>query len=112
MIMVRLDRHANPGRAAENDRKYAVAENERAKSAREREAAAKVYSRLEFESLVVNCTQEQVIQKVGRPEKTTDLFFISQWFYRSRTMNSVTGKLDEEAIVVLERGLVTMVVYR
>ena len=115
VVLVQLDRRANPERAAENDRKYAaervVADKQRAKSEAEAEAASKIFSRLEFNNRVMNCNEEQVIRAVGRPSSTSVVGHWTYWYYRSRTKDGVTGKTDWTATVVFENNFVKNVNY-
>lgn len=74
-------------------------------------AEPKVWLREEFRQAILGKTPEQVIAAVGKPDSTQDSSGDQSWYYRKRTKDPVTGKLDSVAQVIFERGVVVRVNY-
>lgn len=73
-------------------------------------AAPKVWDRAEFRALVVGKTEREVIEAVGRPDSTQERDQgESQWYYRNRTRDAVTSKLDPHIQLVIQGGVVVRV---
>jgi hypothetical protein len=64
-----------------------------------------VMTREQFREAVMNKTQEQVIQAVGRPDSTMNFGFPA-WQYNQRTQDSTTGNTDHFAQVLFQGGAV------
>jgi outer membrane protein assembly factor BamE (lipoprotein component of BamABCDE complex) len=70
------------------------------------EATAKVYTREEFERLVIGKTKDEVIKAVGRPDRTSKQAEGTEyWYYSDVIRDPITGKLDRQVQVVFEDGL-------
>jgi hypothetical protein len=74
---------------------------------------AKVFSKKEFEALVLNKTKQQIIGAVGRPDDTTTdvdrpkgviSFLQEYWYFRDRVLNEDTGKPYRVARVFIKQG--------
>jgi outer membrane protein assembly factor BamE (lipoprotein component of BamABCDE complex) len=74
-------------------------------------AKATVYGRAEFKRLLLGKTPDEVLAAVGKPETTSEQERRSVWYYRDRTRDPVTGKVDFQAMVVFRDGVVDEVVY-
>ena len=73
------------------------------------EASTKVFTRGQFENLVLNRTEEQVIKAVGKPDSTQSIGGGTYWYYSRRTKDSVTGNTDLRAQVHFGPSLVKSV---
>ena len=70
--------------------------------------AARVYTREEFKALVLGKTEAEVIEAVGRPDRTDGA---GMWVYRNRTRDLVTGKTDGTIRVFFREGKVSSVMF-
>lgn len=66
-------------------------------------AAPEVFTREHFKSLVMNRSPEQLLDVVGKPDSTSTNGDTQYWYYRGRTLDYVTGKVDNSAQVVIGR---------
>jgi hypothetical protein len=73
--------------------------------------AVKTHTRDEFRALVLGRTRDQVIEAVGKPDKTQDADGDIYWYYQKRTVDPVTGKVDRSVQVVFLSGVVRSVNY-
>jgi hypothetical protein len=64
-----------------------------------------------FRELVMGKTQEEVIDRVGPPERTAADSDTVYWHYRRRTRDPVTGEADSDAQLVFRGGRVSAVSY-
>jgi DNA repair exonuclease SbcCD ATPase subunit len=55
---------------------------------------SRIMFRDEFRETVVGKTEDQVIQAVGKPDRTSDFGGYSHWYYDGKTKDRFTGKLD------------------
>jgi hypothetical protein len=67
--------------------------------------------REEFRERLLGKTKGQVIQEIGKPDKTLqdEAFHTDNWFYRRRTFDPVSGKADGESHVQFKDGVVVYV---
>lgn len=73
---------------------------------------ATVYMREDFRKLVLGKTPAEVIAAVGRPDSTGDISGVgAMWYYKNRTKDSVSGKLDTSAQIVFSNGVASHVNY-
>jgi hypothetical protein len=72
-------------------------------------------SRTEFEKRTLGRWPKQVIEQVGRPDKTvsgeTGLRGNEHWFYYGRTIDPASGKRDEVVEIVFWEGIVNRFYY-
>lgn len=69
----------------------------------------KVWTRQEFENLVIGKKTDEVLKLVGQPEDTSKSGKTSMWTYRRRTRDTVTGKLDGSAFIHFDSDVATSV---
>jgi len=70
-----------------------------------REEAAAI-PRDEFRKRATGKTPEQMIEEFGRPDSTTERATGDYWYYRRRTVDPVTGKVDAHIQVIFKNGRV------
>jgi outer membrane protein assembly factor BamE (lipoprotein component of BamABCDE complex) len=71
------------------------------------EVAKRVYDRPEFEKLVKGKNKSQILNLLGKPEKT-DVGESGTWYYDRITREPVTGKVDESTRIWFnQEGFVT-----
>ncbi len=73
--------------------------------------ASLVYGRDDFTQLLMDKSEEDVVEAVGRPDRTSEDSDTSYWHYHRRTQDSVTNRLDDDAQVVFRGGKVVGVNY-
>lgn len=66
----------------------------------------KVYERDEFRAAVEGKTQDEVLKLLGKPDQTSDTGPDSDWDYRERTYDRVSGKTDFSVRLVFRKGVV------
>ncbi len=71
----------------------------------------KVFSREEFDALVVGKSEEEVIRAVGTPHKTSDGPDYRFFSYFKRTRDGVTDKVDADATIIFQDGKAERVSY-
>lgn len=64
-------------------------------------------TRGEFKRRIMGRCESVVIELVGRPDRTQTAGDREYWYFRGRTIDSVTGNIDRSAQVVFETGCVT-----
>lgn len=74
-------------------------------------AAAKKYTRKEFETLVMGKTEDEVLAAVGKPSSTSNNGGALRWYYSDMTIDPVTSKPDVYIQVCFERGKVNLINY-
>lgn len=62
-------------------------------------AKTKLRTRDEVKALLVGKTQEEVIEIMGRPEQTREMFGTTTWQYRGVSYDPISGKEDFAAWV-------------
>jgi DNA repair exonuclease SbcCD ATPase subunit len=58
-----------------------------------------------FAEAVVGKAKEQVIQSIGRPNRTSDSGEYSHWYYDGKTKDRVTGNLDDTTSIFFVDGI-------
>jgi hypothetical protein len=66
-------------------------------------------TRDEFKNAVMGKTAAELTQTVGNPTKTEDIVGSVAWVYENKTVDMVTGNLDEKAISLFRNGKVQSV---
>jgi outer membrane protein assembly factor BamE (lipoprotein component of BamABCDE complex) len=66
----------------------------------------KIPTREEFKKLVLGETPENVLKAVGKPDTTSEGGDDAFWYYKGKTRDSITGKVDDTAQVVFRKGRV------
>lgn len=61
-------------------------------------------SRTEFEAAVIDKCGAAITADVGTPDSTQSLAGTEFWYWRGKTRDPTTGKLDSSAQVVIEAG--------
>ena len=69
-----------------------------------------VYLRDDFNA-ILGKSEDQVLEAVGKPDKTSEDAQATYWHYRGRTRNPATGQTDSDVQVVFERGRVIALNY-
>lgn len=69
----------------------------------------KAILRDDFKQSILSKTPEQVLTNVGRPDTTQQSGTIEYWNYHHFTKDPITGKVDNNAQVVIEDGTVKRV---
>jgi hypothetical protein len=78
----------------------------------EKAKAELAITRVQFQTLVLNKTPDEVIAAVGKPDSTQQAGQGDPiWYYKKRTKDPLTGKLDVHAQVIFEKGKVARVSY-
>lgn len=72
-------------------------------------ATKKTYSRDEFKKLVIGKTEKEVLELVGKPDKTSEAGQTKYWHYHDRTIDPITGKADSITQLVFDNGAVSSV---
>ena len=67
---------------------------------------SKTMFRDSFAKAVVGKTTDQVIQVVGKPDRTSDFGNYSHWYYDNKTKDRITGKLDASVSLFFVDGIV------
>jgi hypothetical protein len=70
-----------------------------------------VYTRQQFEALIMSKTEEDVLRAVGKPHTTSRGKDVQYWHYANLTMDPLTKKRDSDAQVVFENGNVRAINY-
>jgi hypothetical protein len=73
------------------------------------EPSKSVMTREEFRQAVLWKSTNDVIQSVGRPDRTQDSGGSQYWYYEKRTKDPVSGKVDRSVQVVIQNGFVESV---
>lgn len=73
--------------------------------------ARPVFTRPEFTRRVMDRTEAEVIQAVGKPDETTDDNDAKYWHFKKRTRDPLTRAEDSDVQVVIKGGKVTDVNY-
>ena len=68
-----------------------------------------VFLRQDFETKVIGKTPEQVMNVIGRPERTEETSALFQWKYDEVTRETATKKIDKITTVTFERGVAVKV---
>lgn len=63
----------------------------------------------DFKQLIMSKPPEQVILSIGKPDTTQQSGVTEYWNYHSATKDPITGKVDRNAQVVIEEGVVKKV---
>jgi len=71
----------------------------------------KTYSREEFKALVMGKTEKEVIDALGKPDRTSPGEFGTYWYYEEKTVDPINGKVDRHAQIVFRNGIVEKVSY-
>lgn len=72
---------------------------------------ATIYLRKDFDALIKGKTQNEVLTLAGTPDSTSKTGSGECWYYRRRTKDEITGKLDGSAQVVWRNGVVDQINY-
>jgi hypothetical protein len=72
-------------------------------------SARKTWSRDEFRKLLLGKTRDEVLETIGKPYQTENSGDVLNLYYRNVTVDPITGKVDDHAQVVIERGTVVRV---
>lgn len=75
----------------------------------DRRSGSAVYPRDEFRAALIGKTEDEVLSLVGRPASTQDTRGGVYWYYRDRTRDPVTGRVDRRVQVVFRNGVVDAV---
>ena len=59
--------------------------------------------RPDFEALVINKTEEEVLKSVGKPLRTSESLTALRWFYQNRTYDPQNNRTDIFALVSFNR---------
>jgi hypothetical protein len=70
-----------------------------------------IYLRNDFNAVVLGKSESEVLEEVGKPDKTSEDAQAIYWHYRGRTKNPTTGQTDSDVQVVFERGRVIALNY-
>ncbi|MBD3886827.1 hypothetical protein IFO70_34890 [Phormidium tenue FACHB-886] len=62
-----------------------------------------------FTKVVIRQTKYQVIQAVGKPDRTSDSGEYSYWYYDNKTKDRITGNLDRSICILFVNGIVDKV---
>lgn len=73
--------------------------------------APAVYSREQFNEMVMGRAEEEVLKVAGKPDATSQDADTKYWHYFKRTKGRITGELDDDAQVVLRGGKAIAVNY-
>jgi hypothetical protein len=73
--------------------------------------AKRVYTREQFETLIMSKNEDEVLRAVGKPHTTSRGKDVQYWHYANLTMDSLTKKRDSDAQVVFENGSVRAINY-
>jgi outer membrane protein assembly factor BamE (lipoprotein component of BamABCDE complex) len=72
-------------------------------------SARKTWPRDEFRKLLLGKTRDEVLETIGKPYQTENSGDVVNLYYRNVTVDPITGKVDDHAQVVIERGTVVRV---
>ena len=75
------------------------------------EAEVTVYTRGEFTSMVMGKSEVEVLDHLGKPDRTATDSDARYWHYKGRTKDPVSGETDTDAQLVFRDGRVTAVTY-
>lgn len=89
----------------------AKAVTEVASSMKKEEESKAKWSREEFKTMVVGLTEDEVIQKVGKPDRTSESAGIRYWSYHGITRDPVADKIDPLVVVWFKDGKVDRVIH-
>jgi hypothetical protein len=70
-----------------------------------------VYTRSQFQELIMGKTEAEVLQELGRPKSTSEHNGVQYWHYGHRTKDPLTQEIDGDAQVVFENGRVRAINY-
>lgn len=65
----------------------------------EEQKKANAIPRREFELMLENKRQAKILELVGKPERTEKSGLMTRWYYKDRTLDPVTGKVDAVTVV-------------
>jgi outer membrane protein assembly factor BamE (lipoprotein component of BamABCDE complex) len=68
-----------------------------------------LYLRSDFTEMIMGKTEEEVLDAVGKPDRTSEDGDTRYWHYRKRTKDPVTGTPDSDVQVVFNNGKVVTV---
>lgn len=63
------------------------------------EILSKIYSREEFKLLVLDKTKAEIIELIGKPDRTNEIYGNVTWNYTGKSKDVVTGKIDASALI-------------
>lgn len=69
-------------------------------------AVKKTYERGELEKMLKGKTEAEVIELIGKPDRTQKSGANSTWIYDGISKDNVTGKVDSKVLVEIEAGKV------
>ncbi|VTR92147.1 unnamed protein product [Gemmata massiliana] len=72
----------------------------------------KVYSREDFDRLVVGKSREDVVSAAGTPDSVVEKGGETIWHYKGITRDTATNTIDDTTQVILEGGLVVRIVHQ
>jgi hypothetical protein len=73
--------------------------------------AKPLYTREQFETLIMSKTEDEVLRAVGKPYTTSRGKDVQYWHYANLTLDPLTKKRDSDAQVVFENGNVRAINY-
>ncbi len=76
-----------------------------------KDANDKVWLRDDFRSSIMGLDQNEVIAAVGKPDSTQESGEDQIWYYARKTRDPITDKIDGNAQVIFQRGIVVRVNY-
>lgn len=71
----------------------------------------KTWPREEFKEMVTGKKMQEVLDAVGKPDSTSESGQDVYWYYKSKTVDPLTGKTDSSAQVCFKNGKVSNVNY-